>query len=218
MHKKRQEMPKSWPVVKKGKKFLAKPSHSVSEGISILFLLRDILKIARTRKEVRFMTLNGKVKVNNKFRRDESFPLQVFDVLTLENGSDKKNYRLEIVNKKFSLKEVSDKESNKKVVKISGKKTIHKNKIQMNLEDGQNIISSEKFAVGDSAVLNTKENKIEKILALKEGANIEVVSGKHAGKKGKLTKIEQLKREKSYFIRLDSKEVGLPLEAILVIE
>ena len=218
MHKKRQEMPKTWPVVKKGKTFLARTSHSSKDGISVLFLLRDVLKIARTRKEVRFMTLNGTISVNNKMRKDENFPLQVFDVLTLGDGKGKKNYRLEIVNKKFSLKEISEKDAEKKIVKISGKKMLQKNLVQMNLEDGQNIISKEKFAVSDSVVLNTKEGKVEKVLQLKEGAKVEVVIGKHAGEKGKVEKIEQLKREKLYTIKLDDKEVGLPGRAILVIE
>ena len=88
----------------------------------------------------------------------------------------------------------------------------------MNLEDGQNFITKNKFAVGDSIILNTKDKKIEKILSLKAGANIEVISGKHAGEKGKLKAIEKLARGNSYVIKLKEGEVALPFDTILVIE
>jgi ribosomal protein S4E len=88
----------------------------------------------------------------------------------------------------------------------------------MNLDDGRNIITKEKFSVGDSILLNTKESKIINILPLKKGSNIEVILGKHAGEKGKLIGHENLARGKNYLIKLAKGEVGLPLNALLVIE
>ena len=201
-HIKKTQMPKSWPVPRKGrgKRFVAVPSHATSKGISLLFLLRDVLKIAKTRKEVRRMTLGGMVKVNNKVRKDEDFPVQVFDVLNLDKA--KLNYKLEIVNKKFKLVEVSAKEADSKIVKIIGKKVLGAKSIQMNLDDGQNFLTGEKFSVGDSVLLNTKEDKIVKILPLKEGAKVEVVLGKHAGEKGELVGFEELVRGRNYQIKL----------------
>lgn len=217
MHIKKTEMPKSWPIPRKGKRkrFVAVPSHATSKGISLLFLLRDVLKLADTRKEARYMTLNGMVKVNNQLRKDENFPVQVFDSLNLEKA--KVNYRLEIINKKFQLVEISDKEAETKIVKIIGKKVLGKNKIQMNLDDGQNILSKEKFSVGDSILLNTKESKIVKVLPLKEGAKVEIIAGKHAGEKGKLVGFEELVRGRNYQIKLEDKTVSLPYKTILVI-
>jgi small subunit ribosomal protein S4e len=215
-HIKKSEMPRTWPVPRKGSTFIATPSHATSKGISLLFLLRDVLKIAKTRKEARFMTLNGDVKVNNTVRKNENFPVQVFDVLSLDKA--KLNYRLEIVNRKFSLKEISASDAGKKVVKISGKTILGKGLVQINLEDGQNMITKEKFSVSDSVVLDTKANKIAKILPLKEGANIEVISGKHAGEKGKLKGFEELVRGKNIVVKLEKGEVSLPLKTLLVIE
>jgi len=216
-HIKKTQMPKAWPVPRKGKgkRFVAVPSHATSKGISLLFLLRDVLKLAKTRKEVRYMTFNGMVKVNNKGRKDENFPVQVFDVVNLEKA--KLNYRLEIVNKKYSLVEISEKEAETKIVKIIGKKIIGQNDIQMNLDDGQNVLTKEKFSVGDSIVLNTKEDKIVKILPLKEGAKVEIVLGKHAGEKGELVGFEELTRGRNYQIKLEDKIVSLPYKTILVI-
>jgi len=216
-HIKKTQMPKAWPVPRKGgkKRFIAVPSHATSKGISLLFLLRDVLKLVKTRKEARYMTFNGMVKINNTVRKDENFPVQVFDTVNLERA--KLNYRLEIVNKKYNLVEISVKEAENKIVKIVGKKTIGKDKIQMNLGDGQNVLTKEKFSVGDSVVLNTKETKIVKVLPLKEGAKIEVILGKHAGEKGELVGFEELVRGRNYQIKLEDKTVSLPYKTILVI-
>ena len=218
MHIKKTEMPTTWPVSRKGKRkrFVAVPSHATSKGISLLFLLRDVLKIVKTRKEAKYMTLNGMVKVNYQVRKDVNFPVQVFDSVNLKKAN--LNYRLDIVNKKFSLVKISAKDAEKKIVKIVGKKILGVKKIQMNLDDGQNFLTKEKFSVRDSVVLNTKDNKIEKILPLEKGAKIEIITGKHSGEKGKLEGFKELARGRNYIIKLEDKIVSLPYKTILVVE
>ncbi len=231
-HIKKTNMPNTWPIPRKGKRkrFIAVPSHATGKGISLLFLLRDVLKLAKTRKEVRYMTLNNMVKINMKFRQDENFPVQVFDVLNLssqDSHGDSNNiilnYRLEIVNKKFNLVEIDEKEAGKKIVKVIGKKIVkvkgkNKNTVQMNLDDGQNFLTNLKFNVGDSAVIDSKKSLVAKILSLKKGAKIEVIGGKHIGEKGEMAGIKELSRGKDYEIKLKNRNVILPYKTILVIE
>ena len=89
----------------------------------------------------------------------------------------------------------------------------------MNLEDGSNMLYKEKFNVGDSVIVNLKTKKVDKILPLKKGAKIEVISGKHAGREGELTGFEKLSRGKDYLIKLeDGNSVSLPFKTILVIK
>lgn len=212
-------MPKTWPVARKGKRkrYVAVPSHATTKGITILYVLRDVLKIAATRKEAKKILFNGDVKINNIVRKDDTFPVQVFDVIALEKT--KSYYRLVIVNKKFSLQEITAKEADTKIVKISGKKLLKDGKIQMNLEDGVNLITKESFSVGDSVILSLKSQKIEKVLPLKKGAKIEIIGGKHAGKEGELVGFEELVRGKNYEIKLeDGTTVKLPFKTILVIK
>ncbi len=216
MHQKRSEMPKAWPVPRKGTTFIARADHSKEGGMPLVFIIRDVLKLAKTKKEVRFLLLNGDVKVNNRVRKSEKFPLQVFDTVSFEKL--KKNYKLVIKNKKFKLEEVSGKEADKKVVTVVGKKILANKKVQINLEDGTNYLYDKAFSIGDSVVVNTKKNEIETVLPLKKGANVEVVSGKHAGETGKLEEIIELERTKKYRIKLKNKEVELPLKTLLVIE
>jgi small subunit ribosomal protein S4e len=218
MHIKKSRMPKTWPIPRKGKRkrFVAVPSHSKTKGITILYILRDMLKIAESRKEAKKIMFNGDVKINSVIRKDDTFPVQVFDTISLDKI--KKYYKLVIVNKKFSLEEISEKESHQKIIKIIGKTTLSKKETQMNLEDGSNILSKEKFSVGDSVIFNSKDKKVEKVLPLKKGSKIEVISGKHAGKEGELTGFEELTRGKNYLIKLEDKtQVSLPFKTILVI-
>lgn len=212
-------MPTAWPIARKGKRqrFIAVPSHATTKGITILYLLRNVLKVAETRKEAKKILFQGDVKINNKVRKEDTFPVQVFDTMSLEKG--KKHYRLEIINKKFQLKEISEKEAEEKIVKIANKTILGKGKVQMNLEDGTNVLTKDKFNVGDSIIVNTKTDKIVKVLPLKKGANVEVVIGKHAGKKGELVGFEKLRRGKDYSIKLeDGVTVSLPYKTILVIK
>lgn len=209
-------MPREWPVERKGTKYITLSNHSSVKSIPLLVVLRDILGIAKTKREAKYILFNEEIKVNNKIRKDEKYPVQAFDSIHIEKLG--KNYKMIIENKKFKLVEVSDAESNKKIIKIIGKKLLGKGVLQMNLEDGQNILTKDKFSVNDSIVMNTKDNKIVKILPLKEGANIEVISGKHAGEKGKLKSINVLERGKKYLIKLKEKEVELPIKTILVID
>ncbi|MFA5485169.1 MAG: hypothetical protein WC260_02915 [Candidatus Pacearchaeota archaeon] len=218
MHTKRTQMPNTWPIPRKGRgqRFIASPSHFKNKSITILAIIRDLLKIVDTRKEVKHIVNNGDILINNKVRKNEKFPVFAFDTIKLEKLN--KYYRLEIVNKKYLLKEIDEKQAQTKTTKIIGKKTLSKDKIQMNLEDGINLEYNKEFKVGDSIVFNTKENKIEKILPLKPKAKVEIIGGKHAGDKGEILSIEKMKRGFEYKIKLEKgREVLLPLKTFLVV-
>ena len=216
MHLKRSEMPKAWPVPRKGTAYIARADHAKDISMPLVFIIRDVLKLANTKKEARILLLNGDVKVNNRVRKSEKFPLSVFDTVSFEKIG--KSYKLVIKNKKFKLEEVSGKEADQKIVTVVGKKILLNKKIQINLEDGTNYLFGKEFALGDSAVVNTKKNEIEAILPLKKGAKVEIVSGKHAGETGKVEEVITLAREKKYKIKLKNKEVELPVKTLLVIE
>jgi len=214
MHNTRNEMPNNWPIARKGTKYFSTSSHANRKGIPIAIALRDILKVVNTMKEVRYLLLNKEVMVNGRTRKEEKFPINLFDILTIEKLN--KNYELVIDGKKVKFKEISAKDATKRTVKIIGKVLIAKDKVQINLADGSNHITKEQFAVGDSVVVSLKENKIEKVIALKDGSRIFVISGKHSGKHGKVVESKKGKRE--YTIKFEDGEVVLPTRLLLAIE
>jgi small subunit ribosomal protein S4e len=209
-------MPKNWPLARKGNVYFVNSSHAKNEGMPLLVALRDVLGIAQTAKEVRMMTLAKEVLVNQKVRQEVKFPVQVFDVLSLPKM--KKNYRLEVVGKRLKFVEVDDKAASKNVAKVIGKILVAKDTVQMNLEDGTNLITKEKFSVGDTAVISLKDNKLEKVIPLKEGAKVLIVSGKHSGKHGKVARINMIDNKKEYLIKFEEGEAVLPMKTLLAID
>ena len=190
MHLKRQKIPNSWPIERKGTKYVVRPSSDLEKSIPILVLLRDVLKIATTRKEVKHSINLKKILVNGKLARDEKNSLMLFDTLSLVPM--KKHYRLELTESgKFDLKEISEKESGRKISKILNKRTLKGKRVQLNLSDGRNFLSEIKCNVNDSVSIDLVSKKIESCIPLGEKSKVFVFAGKHAGKRGVVGKIKQ---------------------------
>lgn len=215
MHLKRNEMPKEWPMARKGTAYFVSASHAKTKGIPVLIAIRDILHIADKRMEIKQMILRKEIKVNGKIVYTDKYPIRLFDVLSLEKIN--KVYRLVVSGKKWNFEDAG-KDADKKIVKIIDKKILKNKVIQMNLQDGTNFVYAKPFTVGDSVVLSLKENKIEKLLSLKEGAKVSIVSGKHAGKEGIVKEMAVIGKEKLYIIKFKEGEASLPLKTFFVID
>lgn len=82
-HLKRQSVPKSWPIPRKGTTFVVKPNFGFSKGMPLLIILRDMLKIAKDRKEVKKAIHFKSILVNGREARDEREGILLFDVITI---------------------------------------------------------------------------------------------------------------------------------------
>jgi len=209
-HLKREKVPRKWPIPRKGTTFVVKPKQ---KGVPILILLRDMLKIAQNRKEVKRAIHKKNILLNKKEIKDEKESAKLFDVLTLVPS--KKNYKLSLSDKgKFNLEEIKEAEANFKVSKIKNKTILKGKKVQLNFEDGKNFLSNLKCKVNDSALINLKDKKIEKCLGLKDNSRAMVFAGKHTGKKGIINKIEGKTAE----IKIKDKNVKVLIKQLMVIE
>ena len=212
MHNKRAAISKSWPIPRKGTKYLIVPSHNKKFGIPLLVLMREVLGLVRTRKELKKILLEKKVLVNGVPVREENYALGLFDTLSLKEM--KKNFRVTYTEAgKIDVEEISAVESTKKITKVLDKKILKKNIVQVNMIDGRNIISKEKLNVGDSIVVNLKDKKIEKILPVKEKSKVIVLAGKYKGKQGTISKVT----DKEIEISTDGKELKINLDSIMVL-
>ena len=214
-HLKRHKVPKKWPIPRKGTKYVISANSHGKQGIPLVVVLRDVLKIVRNRKEVKKAVHQRNLLVNGKKVTDEKAGTTLFDTITLVPS--KKNYRI-ILNErgKFGLEEIKDTEKGKKISKIINKKILKGKKIQLNLKDGNNFLFDSKASVGDSVLINFDKKKIDKVLEMKEGSNALVFAGKHTGKKGK---IKKLKKERK-MLELDHKEgkVNVLIKQVMVVE
>jgi small subunit ribosomal protein S4e len=214
-HLTRQEIPKEWPLPRKGSVYIVRPNNNLTKGVPLLIILRDILKIGNNRREVKKIIHDKRVLLNERPVKDEKENVLLFDVLKFP--LIKKNYKLSISGQgKFLLEEIDEKESEKKISKIIGKKILKDKKTQVNLSDGSNFLFNEKFNINDSVVINLKNRKIEKVLPLKEGAKIKVYSGKHIGKTGKIISIN--KKMKMVTVSSNNQDINVLIKQIMVIE
>lgn len=197
-HLKRQFVPNNWPIPRKGTTFVVKNN---SKGIPILVVLRDIMKVAQNRREVKKAIHKRDLLISGKPVNDEKKSLELYDVLTIVPS--KKNYRIVLSEKgKYDVEEINEKDSKEKVSKVIGKKSLRGKKTQINLSDGRNYLSEIKCSVGDSVLVNLSKGTITKVFPIKEKSEVLITWGKHAGTKGKITKID----EKQKMVEVDSKE------------
>jgi len=206
MHLKRISSPKTWPIPRKGTKYLVVPSE---KGIPLIVMIRDVMKFAQNKKEIKRMLHEGMVTVNGLLVKEISYALKLFDILKLK----KQCYRITIKNKKFMPEEISEKEAGTKIAKVIGRKILKGKKVQINLDDGRNYLVKDNFKIGDSALIDFKSG-IKKIIPLKEKTKIMVKSGKHMGKQGVIEKIGEQLAE----IKLDGEKINVNLESLIALE
>lgn len=177
--------PATWPIERKKTKWIAKPvpgPHSLMYSMPLIVIVRDILKLGETEKDVKNILNQDQIKVNNVAVNEIRFPVGLFDVISIV--PTKKLYRVSIsALGRLTLIEISAKEEHLLPLKIVGKKALKKNKVQVNLSNGWNILSDSKdYKIGDVVLVNPKDKKVVKHISLKEGSSAFVVAGKHSGK------------------------------------
>lgn len=205
VHLKRIAAPKAIPIRdKKAATWILRPSpgpHSKDRNIPLGVLLRDVLEVVRTMKEVkRILTLRS-VLVDGLVRMDEKFPVGIMDVVTLV--PERKNYRI-VVDWKGRLvpMEIKGDETKEKIAKVMKKHTVKKDKINLTLHDGRNILADKHINVGDSVRVEFSKSAKEKAkivehLKLQPGARCLLSEGKHAGSLVDLKSIVKRKGKKS---------------------
>ncbi|MFH1500694.1 MAG: KOW motif-containing protein [archaeon] len=214
MHLKRNKMPRKWPLTRKGTKYIVVPSHNKRKGVPLLIVLRDMLKIAKNRKEAKQILNLGSIVVNGKVMRSEKNPLLFFDTLSLKGD---KCYRLTYSDfKKFKLEEISKEELDSKILKVVGKKILKGKTTQLSLNDGRTILTNEDIKTGNSVLVELKSNKIIKKIELSNKAKVIVIGGKHLGKKGTVEKIEEGKNMAEVIFK--DKKLNVKLLNLMAIE
>lgn len=194
-HLKTLNAPKLWPVGRKKTKFVAKASpgpHPLNRGITLSLLLKEILNYAKTTREVKKILNNKQIVVDKIPRKNHKFPVGIMDLIEIPKLNQ--SYRLIIDNKKkFVVNETKGENSNLKPLKIIGKTTLKKNKTQLNLFDGRNIlVDNDSYKVGDTIIYNLAKNKIESHLKLGKKARVYIIEGKYQGRMGE---VEEIKKE-----------------------
>jgi small subunit ribosomal protein S4e len=199
LHQKRLSSPASWPVARKGYKFVPKISagaHSKEFGMPLTILLRDVLGVAQTAQESKYIVNSQVVKVDGKVRNRERLTVGHMDIVEFE-GTDMR-YRIQLhTSNKLIAKPITKKEAAYKVARVIGKRNLRGGLTQISLHDGRNILLENsdkqlaKIKVQHSLRVNVPTQEIKEILPLEEGSRVQVTLGRHQGKIGTVMEIHK---------------------------
>ena len=191
---------------KKKYNWIVNPSpgpHNRENSVPLRVIIREMLGFAKTAREVDNILNSRLVAIDGIARTDSSFPVGLFDILSFSKAD--KNYIITIDNKgRLIPKEIE--KTDKKLLKVVGKHTLKKGKVNIAFHDGKNIIADNNINVGDTVLINLGNNKPEKVLKLEKGATCMITEGKHAGTVAKLTEIIERKEGKPAEAKLAGKE------------
>jgi small subunit ribosomal protein S4e len=200
-HMKRLPAPANWPIRRKESKWVAKPrpgSHPLRRSLPLLLVIRDILGLAKDKREAKMILSEGHVKVDGKVRREYGYSVGIMDLI--EIPSMKKAFRVLPSNKGLHLHAIEDYEKEFKLCKVIAKTTIKKGSSQINLHDGKNILvkttdhnnpTENTYGIHDMLKIRILNNEILAHLKLEEGVLGIVDGGKNAGVLAEVKKIRR---------------------------
>ena len=199
-------MPKKWPIPRKGTKYVVRASSHVNDSVPVVIAIRDMLKLAKNLREVKYMIQSRLLKINGREVKNYKESIKLFNTLQAD-----KNYYLSILpTGKFALEESKDKE--KRICKVTGKRLVKKGVIQLNFHDGSNIIAKDKININDSVYLNLS-GKIVSLIKMERGKKAFVMSGKYIGQAGEISGSEN----GNVKIKFKDKEASLPKRYVIAL-
>ncbi|MEM4295826.1 MAG: S4 domain-containing protein [Candidatus Anstonellales archaeon] len=179
---------------KKAKKFIMKPMpgrHNKDSTWSLLFLLRDKLAIAKTKKEAKYILNKGIVKVDGKVIKKLDYPIGLFDIINISGETyvivlDKKG-RLDVIKAKIDHKPL----------KIKNKVSIKPGLWQLTFHDGTTkLVKDNSIKVGYTVIYDLNKKEIKEIKRPEQNALCLITDGKHAGQIAKLEDIKDMQGKK----------------------
>lgn len=203
---KRNPAPRFWPLHRKEFLWVVKPSpgpHSLANCLPLSIVLRDILEVAKTRKEAKKIIAEGKVYVDGKVRLKDDFPIGLMDVVSIPDLN--KFFRVTPFHKGLFLNPISKEEASFKLCKVEDKTTVEKGHMQFALHDGSNILAKTadsespkevNYETFDVLKLSLPEKQVVDRLKTKEGNLAIITGGKNIGKQGRIVEIEKTKAKK----------------------
>jgi small subunit ribosomal protein S4e len=216
-HLKRLPTPTFWPIHKKEYKWVVKPkpgSHMTTRSFPLLLILREMLGLAKNRKEAKRILSENHIKVDGIIRKKDTFSVGLMDVLDIP--IIKKSYRiLPLCRKGLGLHVIDEQEKDFKLCKIMNKTIVKGGISQLNLHDGRNIllnkVDPEKITVAiikthDVLKIEIPNSQIVDHLSFDIGVQAIVENGKNIGRWGEVIAIEKKETLRPSIITLKDSE------------
>ena len=193
-HISRLAAPRTWPIKKKGIKWITKPSpgpHKIELCMPLVMLLRDVLRLTHTTKESHVVLGRGTLLINGQRRTELKYPVGLFDVVSIP--SLKKHYRVLLSKKgKLMLLPISESEAKLLPLKIRDKTMVPGGRLQLNFSNGWNmLIKKDTYTPRDVILFDLKAKKALKHIKMRPGVVAYVTSGRHVGQSALLVELKQ---------------------------
>ena len=193
-HMKRLAMPRSWPLPRKTSVWVQRPDpcgHPIDRCMPIGIVLRDILGVAGTRREVSQILNKNVVEVDGRVVTSTGRGVGLLDILTVGD----QNYMCILDNRgRLAYNPISKKNAGIKFCRLNGKTTIKGGKTQLSFHDGRTVIvddaSKETWATGSTCVIDLASGKIKDTLKAEAGASCYLIGGNHVGEVSTIKEIE----------------------------
>ncbi len=195
-HITRFEAPWFLKVSKKEYKWVVRANpgpHPKLKAIPLAILVRDYLGYAKTLKEAKRIISTGLVYVDGRPRKDYKYPVGLMDVIYVLRAE--KYYRMVPDTKRVIVPvEISKDEASFKLVRIVNKTTVKGGRIQLNLEDGRNVLltpeEAKNYSTYDTLKIEIPNQTILGKFELAQGNYAVIVGGRNVGAHGRITEIK----------------------------
>jgi small subunit ribosomal protein S4e len=192
---KRRAAPKTWPIPRKGTKWVQRPSpgpHAQDQSIPLAIVLRDLLHLVASAREARIVVRSGAVRIDGKVAKELDRGIGLMDTLSLAAPL---NATYRVVNDRHGrlvLIAIPATEAGVKISRVRFKHAVPEGKVEVTLHDGRNLLvaPSSPYRVGDSLKIEVPTQKVVDHLKLAPGALAYVAGGTHVGQLARVEKIE----------------------------
>src|SRR5918995_1017670 len=196
---KRQLAPRFWQVTRKAPRFILNTmpgSHTRKFSYPIGVVLRDLLHVCSSIREVKRSLNKGLITVDGKMIHHPNFPVGLMDTV-----------------------EIKPNEKNLKLGKIKSKVSSKKKSYQYCLHDGRTFLSEEAYNVNDTCLVELPKFGIKNHVQLKGGCSVIVTRGENAGNIGKVEVIKSgsFSLPKRISVSIGEKTVELPIDIVMAV-
>ena len=203
---KRNPAPRFWPIHRKEAVWIVRPSagpHSLEKCLPLSIVLRDILKVAETRKEAKKIIAEGNVYVDGKVRLKDDFPVGLMDIISMPDLNQ--FYRILPSHKGLFLNPISKEEASFKLLRVEDKSLVKNGKSQIAFHDGTTMLEKAEATETPSEVVyetfatlkvELPEKQVLDQLKTRKGNMALITGGKNIGKQGKIVEIEKTEAKK----------------------
>jgi len=186
-HLKRLNAPKHWMLDKMSGVFAPRPSsgpHKLRECLPLVILLRNRLKYALTKREVKMILMQRFVKVDGKVRTDDCFPAGFMDVVQIEKTNE--TFRLLYDTKgRFTLQRITPAEAKYKLCKVRKLGVGARGVPFLTTHDGRTIRYADPYIKSNDTVkIDLETGKITDHTKFETGNLVMITGGYNQGRVG----------------------------------